>query len=123
LCDQNYPSKTAFKFLYDIQTEFQSQNGSKITTVSRPYHFIEFGGTKTFFCCTQCGQTFADSYIQTARRRYAAGGGGAARYNLSAVNNELQDVQRVMVQNIEDVIHRGEALNSECHFCRSKFDL
>ncbi|KAK6019858.1 hypothetical protein COOONC_02934 [Cooperia oncophora] len=30
---------------------------------------------------------------------------------MSAVSNELQDVARIMVSNIEDVIHRGEALN------------
>ena len=29
---------------------------------------------------------------------------------LGRVSNELQDVQRIMVQNIEDVIQRGEAL-------------
>lgn len=31
---------------------------------------------------------------------------------MSAVSSELQDVTRIMVSNIEDVIHRGEALNS-----------
>ncbi|VDM31476.1 unnamed protein product [Toxocara canis] len=30
---------------------------------------------------------------------------------MSAVSNELHDVARIMVSNIEDVIHRGEALN------------
>jgi hypothetical protein len=34
------------------------------------------------------------------------------RNAFAAVNNELQDVTRIMVSNIEDVIHRGEALNS-----------
>lgn len=36
-----------------------------------------------------------------------------ARKNLSNINTELQDVQRIMVQNIDDVLQRGEALNSE----------
>lgn len=49
----------------------------------------------------------ADAVIQSARRRY-----GDGRNRLTAVSNELQQVQNVMVQNIEDVIHRGEALNS-----------
>lgn len=32
---------------------------------------------------------------------------------MTAVSSELQDVARIMVSNIEDVIHRGEALNSK----------
>lgn len=36
-----------------------------------------------------------------------------ARKNLSSINTELQDVQRIMVQNIDDVLQRGEALNSK----------
>jgi vesicle transport protein SEC22 len=38
-----------------------------------------------------------------------------ARRNLSALNTELQDVQRIMVQNIDDVLQRGVVLsgNSE----------
>ena len=34
-----------------------------------------------------------------------------ARRNLSNINTELQDVQRIMVQNIDDVLQRGEALS------------
>lgn len=33
-----------------------------------------------------------------------------SRRNLSALNTELQDVQRIMVQNIDDVINRGAVL-------------
>jgi len=33
-----------------------------------------------------------------------------SRRNLSSLNNELQDVQRIMVQNIDDVINRGAVL-------------
>lgn len=51
---------------------------------------------------------FPDPYIQQAKRKYA----DRNRYAMSAVSNELQDVARIMVSNIEDVIHRGEALNS-----------
>ncbi|ETN76489.1 hypothetical protein NECAME_03420 [Necator americanus] len=46
-------------------------------------------------------------YIQQAKKKYA----DRSRYAMSAVSNELQDVARIMVSNIEDVIHRGEALN------------
>lgn len=35
-----------------------------------------------------------------------------ARKNLSNINTELQDVHRIMVQNIEDVLVRGESLSA-----------
>lgn len=52
---------------------------------------------------------FSDSYIQQMRRHHA----DRNAYGMSAVGNELRDVTRIMVSNIEDVIHRGEALNSK----------
>ncbi|CAD6189162.1 unnamed protein product [Caenorhabditis auriculariae] len=90
LCERNFPRKTAFAYLLDIANEFNSQNFNKIETVVRPYHFLEF-----------------DKYIQQAKRKYADNG----RFSMDAVSNELQDVTRIMFSNIEDVIHRGEALN------------
>lgn len=35
------------------------------------------------------------------------------RRNLSLVSSELQDVQRIMVSNIDDVLQRGVALTGE----------
>ena len=34
-----------------------------------------------------------------------------ARRNMGSINTELQDVQRIMVANIEEVLQRGEALS------------
>lgn len=34
-----------------------------------------------------------------------------AQRNLSSVSTELQDIQRIMVANIEEVLQRGEALS------------
>ncbi|CAI4225954.1 unnamed protein product [Auanema sp. JU1783] len=90
LCDRNFPRKQAFAYLDDVAQEFLNQNATRIDQVVRPYHFLEF-----------------DQYIQQAKRKYA----DRSRYAMSAVSNELQDVARIMVSNIEDVIHRGEALN------------
>jgi len=50
----------------------------------------------------------SDQYIQQAKRKY----GDRQRMAMTAVSGELQDVARLMVSNIEDVLHRGEALNS-----------
>ncbi|CAJ0578343.1 unnamed protein product, partial [Mesorhabditis spiculigera] len=90
LCDRQYPRKLAFSFLDDVANEFLNQYASKIDTVSRPYHFLEF-----------------DSYIQQAKRKYS----DRSRFAMQEVSSELKDVTRIMISNIEDVIHRGEALN------------
>ncbi|EJW79298.1 hypothetical protein WUBG_09794, partial [Wuchereria bancrofti] len=43
LCEKNFSRKSAFAYLEDITDEFLGQNGTRITSVTRPYHFIEFG--------------------------------------------------------------------------------
>lgn len=64
-----------------------------MNTVTRPYTFIEF-----------------DTYIQKAKKIFTD---SRARRNLSAINNQLQDVQRIMVQNIDDVLQRGTVLSGK----------
>lgn len=54
-----------------------------------------------------------DTYIQKARKSYMD---SRARKNLSSINHELHDVQRIMVQNIDDVLQRGEALSGKIFF-------
>ncbi|XP_013384478.1 vesicle-trafficking protein SEC22b isoform X2 [Lingula anatina] len=92
LCEQSFSKRLAYTYLEDLQTEFNMQYGTKIQTVSRPYSFIEF-----------------DTYIQKAKKSYMD---SRARRNLGHINTELQDVQRIMVQNIDDVLQRGEALSA-----------
>lgn len=53
----------------------------------------------------------ADTYIQKTKKAYVD---SRARRNLSSINTELQDVQRIMVANIEEVLQRGEALTGKC---------
>ncbi|OWF52612.1 vesicle-trafficking protein SEC22b-like [Mizuhopecten yessoensis] len=91
LCEKTFSKRLAFSYLEDLQTEFNSHYGKRVETVSRPYSFIEF-----------------DTYIQKARKSYMD---SRARKNLSSINTELQDVHRIMVQNIDDVLGRGEKLS------------
>merc|ERR1711953_100446 len=91
LCDRNFNKKLAYSFLEDLSQEFYSQYGHKINTATRPYSFIEF-----------------DTYIQKAKKTYSDSRG---RRNLNNLNTELQDVQRIMVQNIDDVLQRGAVLS------------
>uniref|UniRef100_A0A8C8A3K0 SEC22 homolog B, vesicle trafficking protein b n=1 Tax=Oryzias sinensis TaxID=183150 RepID=A0A8C8A3K0_9TELE len=92
LCEASFPKKLAFAYLEDLQAEFHEQHGKKVPTVSRPYSFIEF-----------------DTYIQKTKKSYID---SRARRNLGNINTELQDVQRIMVANIEEVLQRGEALSA-----------
>merc|ERR1711997_303577 len=91
LCDRNFNKKLAYSFLEDLSQEFYNQYGHKINTANRPYSFIEF-----------------DTYIQKAKKTYTDSRG---RRNLSALNTELHDVQRIMVQNIDDVLQRGVVMD------------
>ena len=58
--------------------------------------------------------TFSDTYIQRAKKTYTDSRG---RRNLSTLNTELHDVQRIMVQNIDDVLQRGAVLSGQL-LCR-----
>ncbi|XP_072297327.1 vesicle-trafficking protein SEC22b-A [Eucyclogobius newberryi] len=91
LCEASFPKKMAFGYLNVLHSEFFDQYGKRIRTVTRPYSFIEF-----------------DNYIQKAKKTYVD---SRARRNLGNINTELQDVQRIMVANIEEVLQRGEALS------------
>lgn len=91
LCERNYSKRVAYSYLEDIAQEFHAQYGKLINTVSRPYTFIEF-----------------DTYIQKAKKAFSD---GRSRRNMNALNNQLQDVQRIMVQNIDDVLQRGTVLS------------
>ncbi|XP_007430361.1 vesicle-trafficking protein SEC22b-B-like [Python bivittatus] len=92
LCEATYSKKLAFSFLEELQAEFWELYGKKVSSVSRPYAFIEF-----------------DIYIQKLKKSYLD---TWSKRHLSSINLELQDVQKIMVTNIEEVLQRGEALSA-----------
>ena len=55
--------------------------------------------------------------MQKARKTYTD---SRVRRNLNSLNNELQDVQRIMVQNIDDVLQRGTVLSGNNYNCPIK---
>ena len=55
--------------------------------------------------------TFSDTYIQKAKKTYQD---SRSRRNYQTLNTELHDVQRIMVQNIDDVLKRGAVLSGLC---------
>ena len=44
--DRNYPKKLAFKYLDELQKEFDTQFGVDVEKAKRPYAFIAFGNQK-----------------------------------------------------------------------------
>ncbi|XP_067636253.1 vesicle-trafficking protein SEC22b [Eurosta solidaginis] len=89
MCDKMYSKRLAFNYLEDLAQEFHATYGRRVNSVTRPYAFIAF-----------------DVYIQKAKKQLTD-----RRRNINAINTQLQDVQRIMVQNIDDVLQRGTVLS------------
>ena len=49
-----------------------------------------------------------DTYMQKTKKNYMD---SRTRRSMNRLNDELHDVQRIMVQNIDDVLQRGEQLS------------
>ena len=89
LCQSRFPKDNAFMYLEDISREFDARHGDSVNAQGRAYGFIAF-----------------DQYLQKRKRDFTESGG--TRSNLNKVNSELHTVQRIMQQNIEDVMQRCE---------------
>uniref|UniRef100_A0A8C5KKV0 Longin domain-containing protein n=1 Tax=Jaculus jaculus TaxID=51337 RepID=A0A8C5KKV0_JACJA len=90
LCEAAFPKEMAFAYLEDLHSEFDEQHGNKVPTMSRPYSCIEF-----------------NTFIQKTKKNHTD---NRAWRNLGSVNTELQDMQRIMVATIKEVLQWGEAL-------------
>lgn len=55
----------------------------------------------------------SDTYIQKAKKIFSD---SRSRRNLNTLNSQLQDVQRIMVQNIDDVLQRGTVLSGNIFY-------
>merc|ERR1712154_389993 len=93
LTDSSFPKRVAFSYLDDIASEFFVQFGARIESIVRPYAFIEF-----------------DSYIQKSKKSFS----DLRNRNqiLHSMSGELQNVQKVMMGNMEDVLLRGQSLKA-----------
>lgn len=110
LCDKGYPKRLAFLYLEDIHNEFvthlteieemkaRDENRQKvewhrqIDTVARPYAFIKF-----------------DKTIKKIGKEYS---NPQSRSNTGRLNDDLADIHNIMKKNINEVLKRGEALDS-----------
>uniref|UniRef100_A0A7S0SF33 Longin domain-containing protein n=1 Tax=Mantoniella antarctica TaxID=81844 RepID=A0A7S0SF33_9CHLO len=90
LSDRGYPKKLAYQYLEDLQKEFNTQNGSQVETVARPYAFIKF-----------------DTFIQRTKKLYLD---TRTQRNLNKLSEDLHDIQSVMTRNIQDILGQGERI-------------
>ena len=92
LTDRGYPKRLAFNYLEELQHEFEVRYSGEVEGASRPYAFIKF-----------------DPFIQKTKRLYVD---TRTQRNLNKLNEDLADVQKIMTQNIQDVLGRGERLET-----------
>merc|ERR1719160_569610 len=103
LFDKGYPKNLAFAFLEDIHKLFQEDlkrefgSGSvdyrsHIETIEKPYYFIKF-----------------DRQITKKKAEYRDPNSSKA---LSRLNENLTEVSSIMRQNIDEILQRGDSLDS-----------
>mmetsp|Transcript_3766 Transcript_3766/g.8989 ORF Transcript_3766/g.8989 Transcript_3766/m.8989 type:complete len:228 (+) Transcript_3766:183-866(+) len=93
LAEKGYPRRFAFDYLDDLQKEFVQLHGQQIDSVERPYKFITF-----------------DTFIQKTKKLYMDT--RANRNHLKMMSEDLRDIQGIMTKNIQEVLGRGEKLET-----------
>ncbi|KAI5476545.1 vesicle transport protein SEC22 [Pseudohyphozyma bogoriensis] len=103
IADKSYPRKLAFAYLTELSTEFSRSYppSTSLKAGLRPYAFVKF-----------------DTFIQRTKRLYldprgaeALGKGAGGTSGLDQLNEDLQDVTRIMTKNMEDLLWRGDSLD------------
>ena len=93
LAEKGCPRRLAFDYLDDLQKEFIQLHGQQIDNVERPYKFITF-----------------DTFIQKTKKLYSDT--RANRNHIKMMSDDLRDIQGIMTKNIQDVLGRGEKLET-----------
>ncbi|GAA5941655.1 synaptobrevin family protein [Sporobolomyces koalae] len=103
IADRSYPRKLAFSYLSELSNEFTRSYPPEMSLKAglRPYAFVKF-----------------DTFIQRTKRLYldprgaeASGKGTGVASGLEQLNEDLQDVTRIMTKNMEDLLWRGDSLD------------
>ncbi|KAE8222901.1 hypothetical protein CF319_g3980 [Tilletia indica] len=97
ITDKSYPRKLAFSYLDELSKEFERSHGSQLAQRNlRPYAFVSF-----------------DTFMQRTKRLYADSRTAqtAAASNLDRLNDDLQDISRIMTKSMDDLLWRGETLD------------
>jgi len=91
-CDKMYPKKLAYKFLEELKIEFTNQYGNEVKQKRlRPFHFERF-----------------DNVIQKVKKLYKDTN---STRNLNKVASDLKDINKLLQQNIDDILERGRKID------------
>ncbi|KAF8318196.1 snare-like protein [Clavulina sp. PMI_390] len=104
IAEKSYPRKLAFSYLDELSKEFANVYGPKVETVRKPYAFVGFD---TFMQKT--ARLYQDTRTATA----------SSESNLNKLNDDLQDVTRIMTKNMEELLWRGDSLDKMSHLSTS----
>ncbi|KAI0080701.1 protein transport protein Sec22 [Panus rudis PR-1116 ss-1] len=104
IAEKSYPRKLAFSYLDELSKEFATSYGAKVDSVRKPYAFVGFD---TFMAKT--ARLYQDTRTASA----------ANSSNLDKLNDELQDVTRIMTKNMEELLWRGDSLDRMSHLSTS----
>ena len=91
--ESNFPKRVAFSYLYDLENSFSEKHPDAITTPKRPYFYIEFS-----------------TIIQKIKKTYQDSR-NTSKAQFVRLNDDLQDVHRIMFESIDGVLQRGELLS------------
>ncbi len=112
IADKSYPRKLAFLFLDELSKEFASIYGSKIEGARKPYAFVGFGMSLTVMSVPGIDFGIDTFMAKTARLYQDTRTANAAASGLGKLNDELSDVTRIMTKNMEELLWRGDSLDS-----------
>ncbi|KAF9263679.1 protein transport protein Sec22 [Marasmius fiardii PR-910] len=102
IADKSYPRKLAFSYLDELSKEFATSYGAKVESVRKPYAFVGF-----------------DTFMSKTARLYRDTRTASASSGLDQLNDDLQDVTRIMTKNMEELLWRGDSLDRMSHLSTS----
>ena len=113
IADKSYPRKLAFSYLDELSKEFAGSYGPKVDTVRKPYAFVGFGQSSPGFRRKETDPNLlTDTFMSKTARLYRdTRTASAASGGLDKLNDDLQDVTRIMTKNMEELLWRGDSLD------------
>jgi len=95
---------------------FLDELWQKAEGMRKPYAFVGFGQFVLpyfFECCAHTRFTSSDTFMSKTARLYQDTRNVAGGSNLDKLNDELQDVTKIMTKNMEELLWRGDSLDRE----------
>ncbi|RUP45861.1 LOW QUALITY PROTEIN: hypothetical protein BC936DRAFT_147646 [Jimgerdemannia flammicorona] len=118
----SYPRKLGFSYLEELSKEFYLSYGNEVEKVGlRPYAFVKFGIHIPIPIANMwlCMSLPLDTFMQKTKRLYQD---TRTQHNLTKLNEDLQDVTRIMTKNMEDLLWRGDSLDRMDHIAHELKD-